>query len=186
MTKQLHPLNFVTKEERQEMQKVLYLLAVQKVMISLSIFVAIFALALFGVSVLMDNEFTKIKKQNDATAAAREGKAISVEKAIQDLNKTTQRLEEMQKNYIVWSKTLSQFIHALPEGVAIQSMTISSTDKNLKITGTAKTRDAYNALRTYFENANGITGTKLPVTLAKEDIPFSATLTLLDSFYAHE
>ncbi|NTW22070.1 PilN domain-containing protein [Candidatus Falkowbacteria bacterium] len=162
-------LNLISEQKKKEIKiKHLHLL-LKKIDLVVIIFVCLIAILILVAKILLQNTFNTTIDQTTLITKNTQGSASKV----RDINNKITSVDQVQTDFIVWTKLLDQLATSTPDDIVFTSVKASS-DKNIRITGVAKTRDALIALKNSYEDVVMFDKFDFPLSnmLQKENINF--------------
>lgn len=172
-------LNLISEQKKKEIKiKHLHQL-LKKIDLVVIIFVCLIAIMILVAKIMLQNTFNTTIDQTTLITKNTQGSASKV----RDINNKMASVDQVQTDFIVWTKLLDQLATSTPEGIIYTSIK-AGTDKNIKVTGIAKTRDSLIALKDSFEKITMFDKFDFPLSnmLQKENIHFEiATKIKIDS-----
>jgi Tfp pilus assembly protein PilN len=162
-------LNLISEQKKKEIKiKHLHLL-LKKIDLVVIIFVCLIAIMILVAKILLQNTFNTTINQTTLITKNAQGSTLKV----RDINNKITAVDQVQADFVVWTKLLDQLATSTPDGI-IYTYIKADTDKNIRIAGVAKTRDALIALKSAFETIAMFDKFDFPLSniLQKEDIHF--------------
>jgi len=135
----------------------------------LSIIVA--AGLLFGGQTYLNYRVEKLEKIDAATTYDNE---------ISRINRQINQVELIQKDYVKWSRVLTNLLSIIPEGNTIGGLRLDQKNKKMVIYGNSKTRDDFLKIKDALEKSDLIADLESPISniLSQKNISFSLEATL--------
>lgn len=164
-----------------KIQKVKQILSnIKTFFLSTTLFIAISAIAiLLAKKFLFDNYITMIKNTAYTSTSQTERKKIN------QINQKIKLAENIQKDYIAWSKIIITLSNIIPDGIVINSLNITPTttvdEWNIHLAGLAHDRDTFMNLKDKLSPSTDLfTKTTFPLTgiIKKNDIAVNIDLTI--------
>ena len=97
------------------------------------------------------------------------------EAQVQEINDKMKQVEVIQRDYVKWSRVISNFLKLIPDGNSLHNLQFDQEKQAIFITGLAQTRDDFLNLQTKLEESDLITEIKFPISnlLYQTDINFT-------------
>lgn len=162
-------LNLISEQKKKEIKiKHLHQL-LKKIDLVVIIFVCLIAIMILVAKIMLQNTFNTTISQTTLITKNTQGSTLKV----RDINNKITSMEQVQTDFIVWTRLLDQLATSTPDGIVITSIKAGS-DKNIRMTGVARTRDSLIALKNSFEKIAMFDKFDLPLSnmLQKENINF--------------
>lgn len=162
-------LNLISEQKKKEIKiKHLHQL-LKKIDLVVIIFVCLIAIMILIAKIMLQNTFNTTINQTTLITKNAQGSTLKV----RDINNKISSVEQVQADFLVWTKLLDQLATSTPNGITYTHIR-AGADKNLRITGIADTRDALIALKKSFETVAMFDKFDFPLSnmLQKEDINF--------------
>lgn len=178
-------LNLLPQENKKTLKKTFVILIAKRILVLVTIISFIFGSALFGTTFLFKQEIEVVKEMQKSTVVKlnQDQSGETLEDAIHKLNQTTERLKLIQDNHTFWTQVLAKIDELIPNDIAIEIIELNRDNKTIHLKGTANTRASYSNLRTNLTETEYIEDPEIPISLLKEEIPFSITGTTTQALY---
>ena len=86
------------------------------------------------------------------------------EAQVQMINNKMEEVEVVQRDYVKWSRVISNFLQLIPNGNSLHNLQFDKEGQTIFITGLAQTRDDFLNLQTKLEESDLITKIKFPIS----------------------
>ncbi len=115
--------------------------------------------------------FNKISQKNSFTIDT---------KHIARINNQIQTINEVQKQYVLWSPKVHEILSAFPEGVEVNSAIFDADTHTFSLVGVAKDRETLSQVEKAIKALPSLETVTIPEgeLTRKEDIPFTVSATL--------
>ncbi len=169
-------LNLVSKELRQEIK----LRHVYEVLIRtkyyLIIMVVLVTVIILSAKMILQNSYSRIVEE---TSLVSEGDQMNNSK-IREINAKFTSVEEIQNDFITWSRLLKEIDNQANDDIVFSLMKINKDKQKVDLRGVAKSRDSLLSLKDGLDNSNIFLETDFPIEniLEKENINFKIEASL--------
>jgi len=143
------------------------------IILTLSIVIAI---VLFGAKLVLMQKLTEVKVQTELTNISQN----KINEKINFYNDEIKTIDQIQKNYVVWSDILYLFNQLITAGVTLQKTNFDSNENMITVSGIADTRDDLLNFKNNLESCELMANITLPLNtlLKKQNIDFTITADL--------
>ncbi len=138
----------------------------------LLITVCVMSIALLGGLSVLQKHFADMS----GTIVVAGSPYIQKNREIKTINADLRLIDEIQKEYILWTPLLTEFVEHIPNGIQLTSFDIDMGGKTLKITGIASRRDDLIALPEALESLSWIDDADIPLSQLLDPEPISFSL----------
>ncbi len=146
----------------------------------------IITLSLYFSQMLLVGQSENLQQQiDDELALKGDSRITTINDATNELNATIASVSVIQANYIQWTSFFVTFADLVPPGIRINSLNIDTDDLSATLSGTATTRETYQAFLAALETSTLFTSVNSPISnlIQKENISFTITAQLADELY---
>jgi len=152
-----------------------YLIIKNVIMIVLTLSIVI-AVVLFGAKLVLMQKLAEVQIQTELTNISQN----KINQKINFYNDQIKTIEQIQKNYVVWSDLLYLFNRLITEGITLQKTNFDINENMITVSGIADTRDNLLNFKNNLESCELMTNVTLPLNtlLKKQDIDFTITADL--------
>jgi len=163
-------LNLIPSNQKERIMR-------EKKFLLMHIYIGILVIAIAASSIAMTiarfiliNHFNNLRQNSSLVNVENQ----IVQNSIRETNKKMEDLEIVQKDFVKWTKLLSDFNGLIPDNVQIDFFNLNSTTLNFRLTGMAITREDLIEERSNLENSSLIKNLQAPLSnfLQKENIEF--------------
>ncbi len=182
----MHELNLLSPLQKTELKSIKLQFLIKNLWFQVvSVLVIISTVLLFNFLLLKNNLNYLESEVNDEKLFFESKNISSLEELIKQLNSQLNTAAKVQEDYIKWSDKIVAITGLVPDGVSLSDLQLVTSDKEINITGVAKTRDNLLQLQSNLNNHEFFTNVTTPISslIQKENITFKITATLSDSFY---
>lgn len=169
-------LNLVSKELRQEIKlRHVYevLIRAKYYMIVMVVFVTVMILS---AKIILQNNYSRIVEETSLVSG---GDQIYNSK-IREINAKFTSVEEIQNDFITWSRLLEEIDNQANDDIVFSSIKINKDKQKVGLRGVAKYRDSLLSLKDGLDNSNIFLEIDFPIEniLEKENINFKIEVSL--------
>ncbi len=164
-------LNFLPHKYKKRAKKVIFF-AIWKSFLAWITFILLLASNVF----LWGGYFLEKELANwDSRILSISNKQPGIIKDIKKINANLDRLNDMQKDYVEWSKFLLDFSYLIPDGNKLDTLNVDYENKSFEILGFSRTRADLLELQKNLENSDIVYDVDYPLSnlLKSRDISFS-------------
>lgn len=164
-------LNIIPNDLKNENRLKQIYISSRSIVFIIIILILIYSIALLGIKFVLQNHYTDTIEE--ATLLTKNTENYS--KQVDTINSRINAVFKIQSNTTAWSHLIEYFANRLPEGIKLDSLKISGSDKSIALAGTAVAREDLLALKDFLESSDSFTGVELPIKtlLEKENINFA-------------
>lgn len=169
-------INLIPQQQKKLLQHGRNFAALREAVMLVFLFASIMALMLWVSRYYLEVRLGEIAQQNAANIMSNEFTSGRIAK----INSQISSAKVITNNYLPLRPTLEKIAAAIPESVALKTISYSRNPAAIHLSGTAKTRNDLLALKTLLEQTPWITGVDLPMTylVEKDNNAFEISLTI--------
>lgn len=101
-------------------------------------------------------------------------------KKIEGATKKIKRVDSAQKDFVFWSPKIDTILHAIPQGISVQSVSFDQTTARFSLVGVANTKETLETVEQELKKLPLLEGVTIPLgeLTQRENIPFTVQATL--------
>ena len=143
-----HRLNLLSPDKRQHLKRMVNFQFAKNILELILIFISIVGIIFLGGQWVLQNHFNDLA----AHIISVSNKYGETNQSIKDINTTLNKVDKIQKEYILWTPFLIDLSQVIPDSVILSALTFSKNNETLIIQGMAPTRDDLLQLKNNLEN----------------------------------
>lgn len=163
-------INILPQEAKNELRLRHLHLSLVNVGYAVVIGFCIISLMMLSARLIMKNCFNRIVAET--SYVSRNSQSYNIR--VRDINAKINSVNQIQKDFLVWSRALLLLSEIAEEQIFFSSVKVSKDTASIKTTGTATTRDALLNLKNKMESSDAFNNIEFPLEniLEKRDIIF--------------
>ena len=163
-------INILPQESKKELRLRHIHLALINIDYIMMICFCVIGLMLLFSRLIMQNDFNRIV--NETSLITRNSQSYNLR--VREINSKVSSVDQIQKDFLVWSKTFSFLSDITDEDISFSNIKVSKDGASIKTGGVAKTREALLKLKEKLESSDYFNRIDFPLEniLEKKDITF--------------
>jgi Tfp pilus assembly protein PilN len=167
-------LNLLSPEKRRFHQGATYVQFTKNMLEALFLALCVAGIILLFGQNILQNQFRDLS----SSLVVSESKYLQKNREVDSINNGIQRVQRIQKEFVLWSPMLHDFFNQIPPTIALGSVTFDRSANVLLLTGVASTRADLLLFKNTLTALPWISPFELPLSalVEKEQIHFSLTV----------
>jgi hypothetical protein len=159
-------LNLLPREQRRQLKKDIRNIELVNNMVLITIVVALTSAIFFAAHLYLDYKTAEVEKVSPADIES---------SVVGKINSEIVRVEVLQRDYVKWSRVLSNYLSLVPEGNKIYNLNFNKTELTMVMTGFSETRSDFLMLEENLKNSDILSDLDSPISnlLHQSDITYT-------------
>jgi len=129
-------LNLLSPARQAAIKSRIFYSLIERIVLALVLVTLLISLMLLGIKIRLANNLETIRSRQVLST-----QYVTVNKQINDLNRSVARIEKLQKEVVPASLFIEDIASRAPEGIHLSNLEFETTTRNVRISGHADTRD---------------------------------------------
>jgi len=169
-------LNLLSPEKKEKIKQYKNLFLIKRIIYSFIVFVILTLSLFYSTKIIISKKLENIHNNiASLTATSSLGKQNSYNKYVSELNEKIKKVNSLQKDYVLWSKYLTDFNSLIPQKIKLEQIVIKKENNSISIFGYAPLREDFLEFKGNLENSEIIKNIESPISnlIKSKDVSFT-------------